>query len=161
MTFETDIFSLFDKKWALLCAGTPEDHNSMTISWGALGTLWGAPCATVYVRFSRHTFGFMNDNEYFTVSFYPEKYRKALALMGSRSGRDINKDEAAGLTPEALENGVTYKEAEVTLVCRKRYAQDMDPAAVPPEVMKENYADGDLHRIYIGEVVDILRKTEK
>ena len=29
-----------------------------------------------------------------------------------------------------------------------------------PEVMKENYADGDLHRIYIGEVVDILRKTE-
>ena len=41
--FTTDIFAQFDKKWALLCAGTKEKHNTMTISWGGMGTLWSKP----------------------------------------------------------------------------------------------------------------------
>ena len=40
MELTTDIFSLFDKKWALLTAGSKESFNSMTVSWGSLGTLW-------------------------------------------------------------------------------------------------------------------------
>ena len=47
MEFTTDIFSRFNEKWALLTAGTGEDFNGMTISWGGLGTLWGKPVATV------------------------------------------------------------------------------------------------------------------
>ena len=39
MTFETDIFSQFDKKWALLTAGNKDSFNTMTISWGGLGKL--------------------------------------------------------------------------------------------------------------------------
>ena len=78
--FTTDIFAQFDKKWALLCAGTKEKHNTMTISWGGMGTLWSKPVVTVYVKPCRYTYGFMNDNEYFTVSFYPEECRKAMAV---------------------------------------------------------------------------------
>ena len=73
MELKTDIFSQFDKKWALLTAGTPDRFNTMTISWGGLGTIWGKPVATVYVRKSRYTHEFMDDNEYFTISFYPEE----------------------------------------------------------------------------------------
>ena len=50
MNFETDIFSVFDKKWALLTAGDKDKFNTMTVSWGGLGTLWSKPVATVYVR---------------------------------------------------------------------------------------------------------------
>ena len=67
--FTTDIFAQFDKKWALLCAGTKEKHNTMTISWGGMGTLWSKPVVTVYVKPCRYTYGFMNENDYFTVSF--------------------------------------------------------------------------------------------
>ena len=35
MEFNTDIFSQYDKKWALVSAGTLEKHNTMTVSWGA------------------------------------------------------------------------------------------------------------------------------
>ena len=38
MEFNTDIFSQFDKKWALLTAGDMESFNTMTISWGGLCT---------------------------------------------------------------------------------------------------------------------------
>ena len=157
MQFKTDIFSQFDKKWALLCAGTPEKHNAMTISWGGMGTLWRMPVVTVYVRPSRYTYGFMEENDFFTVSFYPEEYKEALGLMGSRSGRDIDKDAESGLTPEACGESVTYEQAEVTLLCRKVFAQDLAQENIPADIMAKLYEPGAKpHRMYIGEVVEIL-----
>ena len=156
MKFETDIFSQFNDKWALLGAGTKENHNAMTISWGGMGTLWSKPVVTVYVRPSRHTYRFMNENEYFTVSFFPEEYRKALALMGSKSGRDMDKEAIAGLTAKGLDKSFTYEEAEITVLCRKMYSQDMDINEMPEEVARQDYPTGDVHRMFIGEVVDII-----
>ena len=67
MELKTDIFSKFDKEWALLNAGNMDKFNSMTVSWGGLGTLWGKPVATVYVRTSRYTHEFMDNGEYFKL----------------------------------------------------------------------------------------------
>ena len=53
MHLEADVFRKFDKQWALVTAGTPEHYNTMTISWGGLGTLWRRPVATVYVKKNR------------------------------------------------------------------------------------------------------------
>ncbi len=47
MEFNADVFSQFDKKWALLSAGPKDDHNTMTICWGSMGTLWNKPTVTV------------------------------------------------------------------------------------------------------------------
>ena len=63
MELKTDIFSKFDKEWAFLNAGNMDKFNSMTVSWGGLGTLWGKPVATVYVRTSRYTHEFMDNGE--------------------------------------------------------------------------------------------------
>ena len=158
MEFTVDIFSKLDKEWALLAAGSVEDHNAMTISWGGMGTLWFKPVVTVYVKPCRYTYQFMNDNDYFTVSFYPEEYKKALMLMGSKSGRDLDKDAASGLTIRDLGEAVTYEEAEVTLLCRKIYFQDMDPANMPQDVVKQHYTVEEPHRMFIGEVVEVIRK---
>ena len=157
MKFDTEIFSQFNDKWALLSAGPKNKHNTMTISWGGMGTLWFKSVVTVYVKPCRYTYEFMNENEFFTVSFYPEKYRDALSLMGSKSGRNIDKDAAAGLTVKDLGDAVTYEEAEVTLLCRKIYHQDMDPENMPVEVVQQNYTVDKPHRLFIGEVVDVIR----
>lgn len=156
MRFETDIFSQFNDKWALLSAGMKADHNTMTISWGGMGTLWSKPVVTVYVKPCRYTYKFMSDNEYFTVSFYPDNMKPALMLMGSKSGRDIDKDAAAKLTVKDLDKAVTYEEAEVTLLCRKIYWQDMDAEHMPEDVVKTHYAVEEPHRLFIGEVVEII-----
>ena len=158
MELNAEVFSQFDRKWALVCAGTLEHHNAMTISWGGLGTLWSRPVATVYVKPVRHTYGFMEESDWFTVSFYGEEYRRALEVMGTTSGRDTDKDGAAGLTPVAAGEGVTYAQAEVTLLCRKIYRQDLDPAHMPPEVVDTYYRTEAAHRMYVGEVVDVIRK---
>jgi flavin reductase (DIM6/NTAB) family NADH-FMN oxidoreductase RutF len=156
MRFNTEIFSQFDKKWALLTAGTPDDFNMMTISWGGLGTLWGKPVATVYVRTSRFTHEFMDREERFTVSFYPERYKQALGVLGARSGRDMDKMRGSGLTPKAAEQSVSFAEAEATLVCRKLFRQRLDPANMPAEIRDAFYAADAEHDMYIGEVTAIL-----
>lgn len=156
MEFKTDIFRLFDREWALLTAGTREKYNTMTISWGGAGTLWGKPVVTVYVKPVRYTHGFMETSDFFTVSFYPEACRQALMLLGSTSGRDGDKVAKAGLTPKFLENAVTFAEARATLLCRKIYRQDLDINAIPSEAMG-NYKTEAPHTMYIGEVVDIIR----
>ena len=157
MTFNTEIFSQFDKKWALLTAGTLDNFNTMTVSWGGLGTIWNKSVATVYVRVSRYTHEFMDKSDYFTVSFYPEDKRKTLGVLGTKSGRDMDKIHDSGLTAVNAGESVSFKEAEVTLVCRKLFCQRLEFANIPDEVIKSCYASGDPHDMYIGEVVRIIR----
>lgn len=156
MEFNADSFDIFNKEWALLTAGDGESYNTMTISWGGLGTLWSKPVATVYVKPIRYTHEFMERSEYFTVSFYPETCRRALALLGMLSGRDGDKVAQAKLTPRFLDNAVTFNEAKVTLVCRKIYRQELDTAQMPADVIENYYVSEAAHTMYIGEVVDIV-----
>ena len=151
-----DPFTKFEKDWALLTAGTAEHFNSMTIGWGAFGTVWNRDTITVYVRPDRYTWQFMKDSDYFTVSFYPESCRKALLLMGQMSGRDGDKAAAAGLTPAYLADGITFAEATETFVCRKIYMAPMAYEDVPPEAQRIYQNGIQPHWIIMGEVVDHL-----
>ena len=157
MELQIDTFSQFDKKWALLTAGTMDKFNSMTISWGGTGTLWGKPVATTYLRTSRYTHEFMDDNYYFTISYYPEDKKDALKVFGSKSGRDIDKMNYEGLTAKAVGDTVTFEEAELTLVCKKLFKQKLDEANMPEEVVKAFYTGDASHDMYIGEVVEIIK----
>ena len=155
--FIIDVFSKFNDQWALLTAGCENNFNSMTIRWGGMGTVWGRPVITVYVKPIRFTYEYMESSDYFTVSFYSEEYRHALGIMGSRSGRDCDKIAISGLTPRPLDNCVSFAEAEETIVCRKIYSQDMVLDTMPADVIKTFYETESPHRLYIGEVVDIFR----
>ena len=84
--FQVDAFHIFDKQWALVTAGTLNHYNTMTISWGGLGTLWSRPVATVYVKPIRYTYQFLEKNEYFTVSFFPEAYKSGSGTDPPRCG---------------------------------------------------------------------------
>ncbi len=160
MEFTTDIFKVFDKQWALLTAGNADNFNTMTISWGGMGTLWNKPVATVYVRTSRYTHDFMDGNEYFSISFYPEQYRKTLVVLGSKSGRDMDKMKESGLTPKQTGQTMTFEEAEVTVICRKLFKQRLDSDNIPEDIVKALYSGDAAHDMYIGEVVDIIRTGE-
>lgn len=123
---EYKIFELFDKQWAIVTAGSMAHYNSCTVSWGSLGNIWGhaghsCPIVTVYVHPARYTSEFLRDSDIFTVSFYPESCRKALSYIGSHSGRDGDKIAAAGLTPVTMGQGVTFREANLTFLCKKLY----------------------------------------
>ncbi|NLW70979.1 MAG: flavin reductase family protein [Eubacteriaceae bacterium] len=156
--FNVSAFEIFDKKWALVTAGNAENYNTMTISWGGLGTLWGKSVATVYVRPSRYTYDFMEKNDYFTVSFYGEEYKKDLGILGSKSGRDIDKVALTKLTPKAVGESMSFEQAQATLLCKKIYHQDLIEENIPKEAIEKYYGPAEtIHRMYIGEVIEVIR----
>ncbi len=147
-------FEAVGKDWFLLTAGTKEQgFNTMTCSWGQMGVLWNKPSVTCYVRHSRHTFGFMEAQDTFTLSFFAQTQRKALAFCGSHSGRDCDKIEETGLHPVEIGGGVSFEEAKMVMVCKKQFAADIDPKALPQEIASAFYAGDAAHRLYIGEIL--------
>ena len=151
---DQNVFSLIGDQWMLITAGTEEKCNTMTASWGGLGVLWGKPVATVYIRPQRYTLEFVEREDTFTLCFFGEGYRKALALCGSKSGREC------GFTVATAEGAPYFEEADLVLVCKKAYWQDMDPTHfLDGEIDGKWYPEKDYHRIFIGEILEVLRKV--
>lgn len=157
--FKGNPFQMIGKQWMLLTCGTEESFNTMTASWGAVGIQWNKPVLHCMIRPSRHTYEFMEKNEYFTASFYPEKYREELNICGTRSGRDLDKVRATGFHPAVSKDGAVYfEEAELVFVCRKLYHYDIDKEKFLDPEIEKNYNGEDYHRVYTAEIVEILEK---
>ena len=148
--------------WMLITAGNEErGYNTMTASWGHLGSIWGhgggLPTAVVYLRPQRYTKEFVDREELFTITVFPEEYRKALGYLGSHSGRDGDKVAAAGLTPVFEGEFTTFAEAKVTLVCRKLYRGTIEADGfVDRSIVAEHYPKADFHDFYIGQIIKVL-----
>jgi len=112
----------------------------------------------VVVRPTRFTFELLEKYNSFTITAFDHKYKNALQLLGSKSGRDGNKIEETELTPTASElvDAPTFKEAELSVECRKIYWDDLKPGQFLDDTIDINYPQKDYHRIYFGEILNIL-----
>lgn len=171
---ELKIFETFHKQWALVTAGNIDDFNTCTVSWGSLGTLWSRPgktgsVATVYIHPARYTNKFMRESDTFTISFFSEEHRKALGYLGSHSGRNEDKVATAGLTPTTFEGGVTFKEANYTLVCKKIYQHQFAKEDIAKDVQEyymnnptvypvNKNGEWEPHWVFVGEIMNALDK---
>ncbi len=158
-SLEENVFRRIGEEWMIISAGDDSGFNMMTASWGGLGVLWGRRVSFCFVRPSRYTYEFMERAEVFSLSYFAEEYRATLSYCGEHSGREVDKAAETGLTPIRDPLGAVYfSEAELVLVSRKIYFQDIVPNHFLDEAIAENYPDGDYHRMYIGEIIRSLRK---
>jgi len=155
-----DVIALIGQQWMLVTAGTKESFNTMTASWGGIGYLWNRPVAFVFIRPERYTHDFIESNERLTLSFYPEQYRKALQICGTKSGRDIDKAKETGLTPLELEGGeMTFEQARLTIVGRKLFKAPMQEVDfIDKSILAQWYggSHGGLHDVYVVEIEKVF-----
>lgn len=153
-----NVVDLLKNRWGLVSAGGSDGYNMMTVSWGAVGELWGKDMATIYIRPQRYTEEFLNQEDYFTLSFYPVQMKKAVhGVCGSKSGRDVNKTELTGLTPVFDGNSVYFEEAEIVLVCKKAAKAKFNPDEfTDPSIVGDWYPEKDFHFIYYGAIEKVL-----
>lgn len=150
------------KQWMLITAGTEVSGcNTMTASWGHMGSIWGhgggLPTVCIYVRPQRYTKEFVDREDYFTLSFFPAEYKKALGYLGSHSGRDEDKISTVGLTPVYGENFTTFAQADLTLVCRKLFRCPLkEEYFLDKDILEDCYPQRDFHDMYIGEIIRVL-----
>ena len=156
---EFNPFTKIGKQWALVTAGNSEKCNTMTVSWGGVGVLWGKNVVFAFIRNSRYTKEFIDNGETFSLAFFDEKYREALKFCGSKSGRDFDKWKETGLTPEVKDGAAYPKEAELVFMCRKMAAVPVnEDSFIDSEIGPKWYPDHDDHVMYVGEILEVLQK---
>ena len=153
-----NVFKLLDNDWMLITAGKKDGFNTMTASWGTLGILWNKPVAIIFIRPHRHTFGFVENNTQFTLTFFAEQHRKALQYCGRFSGRNVDKIKETGLTPLILPSGnVAFEEARLILECKKIYVDDLKSENfIDKEIIHTIYPSKDFHRMFFGQITKCL-----
>lgn len=150
-----NLIDLIANEKMLITAGDQSEYNMMTASWGFFGEMWNAPAAMIVVRPQRHTRKFLENNDIFTLTFFgdmPEIYR----ICGTMSGRDVDKAALAGLTPIFDGGGVSFKEARMTVVCRKKYVGRMDESNFCSSDPLRWYPEKDYHDMLIGTIEKVL-----
>ena len=145
---------------------TSESSESGVTStdWGGMGYIWERPSTFIFIRDTRYTYQFLQQHESFTLSFFNEKYRDALRICGTMSGRNTDKVKEAGLTPlETPSELMSFEEARMIIECKKMFIQELDYAnLIEPyksKIMEEAYKNElSKHQMFISEIVNIWIK---
>lgn len=156
---EMNPFTKIGKEWALVSAGDKAKCNTMTVSWGGVGVLWGKNVVYIFIRDSRYTKEFIDNGDLFSIAFLNETYRDALNYCGSHSGREEDKFKAAGLTA-AFRHNIPYPdEANLVLLCHKMAAVPItEENFTNPAIMSKWYSDHDMHTMYVGEIIEAVAR---
>lgn len=156
-------FTIFADEWMLLSSGNMDSFNTMTVSWGHLGAIWGhhsgTPTAIAYVRPQRFTNEFMEREDFFTLSVFDSEYKGDLAYLGSHSGRKENKLSKTKLTPVFSDNSIYFNEAKLVFIMKKIYCGNiLENGFLDTSFIDKYYPKRDYHITYYGEIVKVLVK---
>ena len=153
-----NVFSLIGDRWMLVAATDKSGRtNAMTASWGGMGVLWGKKVAFVFIRPQRYTKRFVDEADKFTLSFFDDSYKNMLGYMGKVSGKDEDKMAKSGLTVTDKDGAPVFKEASLTLVCRKIYRDTLkEENFIDKSNIEKWYPQKDYHDVYVAEIVEEL-----
>ena len=156
------VFRTFEEEWAVLTARRADGgQNSMTVSWGGLGVLWGRQVAFYFVRPQRYTMAFLDAGGTASLSFFFGRHREALRYLGRHSGRTEDKTARCGLSPCALPDGApTFREAGAAFSLYNLYADFIRPAGFLVPAPAAFYETEDYHRLFVAEIRGVYRNRE-
>lgn len=159
-----NLVKLISKDWMLVTAGSENNFNTMTANWGFIGELWFKDMVEVFIRQERFTKEFVDREGRFTLCFFPEEYKKNLSVLGTKSGRDMDKIHNSGLTPITLESGqIAFEEAKLIIECKIVYSDILDEGKfLDHSIFDQCYANpkipGGIHTRYYAEIEKVFSK---
>lgn len=128
--------------------------NAITLGWGQLGPFYhGHPILTIAITPQRYSWRFLEEVPEFVIAVPDEALRPAADLCGTKSGRDMDKFDAAGLTrvDSRYVRAPSIKECPINIECRVYTTVTPPHLLLTPEHRKRPVAEQ--HTIYFSEVL--------
>lgn len=132
----------------MVSCASPEEGakpNIVTVAWA--GTVNSdPPMVSVSVRESRFSHDMIRDSGEFVVNLVDEKNSRALDFCGVKSGRELDKFAACGLTPIralGMDHAPAIEECPAYLACKVRHTLELGS-----------------HTMFVGEVVGVQVRDE-
>ena len=131
----------------MVSCGTMEESNILTIAWtGIINS--NPPMTYISVQPKRYSHDIIEKSGEFVINLVPAGLAKAMDFCGVRSGRDVDKFEAQGLTREAADtvSAPLIAESPVNIECRvkdivRMPSHDMFMAEITAVHIDEKYVD--------------------
>lgn len=145
----------------VLC--TVGDHsgkqNLLTLGWGQIGPSYHHhPIFIIAVAPPRYSWRFLEEVPEFVIAVPDERLRSAVDLCGTKSGRDLDKFKAAGLTPvpSAHVRPPSIAECSINVECRIYTSVAPPHMLLTPEHRQAPLKNQ--HTIYFAEVLGTYRR---
>ena len=159
-----DVFTLVGKVFPVVTAGRKDHYNSMTASGGGMGLHFRKPATWCIFASSRYTLEIIQKEQTYTLSYFPDEYKKQVLFLGSKSGRDSEKMKEVELTSIQTPSGnISFKEARLIIECKLTQittanAEDFYSQEAK-DYLKEAYIDENEIRKYVfGEITHVWKK---
>ena len=128
--------------------------NVLTLGWGQIGTFYHEhPVLTIAVTPQRYSWRFLEDVPEFVIAVPDDSLLSAAELCGARSGREMDKFKAAGLTrvPSAHVQAPSILECPINVECHV-YTRIAPPHMLLTPEHREAPVEQQ-HTIYFAEVL--------
>lgn len=102
------------------CKGADTRPNLITVGWAGM-VCSNPPMLSISLRKERHSYNLVASTGEFVVNLVNEKILQATDFCGVKSGRDMDKFEACGLTPmemSTMDHAPALLESPVHLACK-------------------------------------------
>ncbi|GAB6012124.1 flavin reductase [Viscerimonas tarda] len=159
-----NVFTLVGKDFFAITAGKEDRYNSMIGSGGGLGLLFRKPTAWCISRNDRYTLELIKKEQSYTLSFFPDEYKKKMLFLGSKSGRDSEKMNEVELTSIQTPSGnLSFEEAKLIIECKLMQitTPDLDDfysQEVKDSISEANEDAGTYRQFVFGEITHVWVK---
>jgi flavin reductase (DIM6/NTAB) family NADH-FMN oxidoreductase RutF len=159
-----NVFTLVGKDFTVITAGKKDHYNSMIGSGGGLGLLFMKPTTWCILRADRYTLEIIQKEQTYTLSYFPNEYKKQILFLGSKSGRDSEKMKEVELTSLQTPSGdVSFKEARLIIECRLTALTTANPndfyTQETKDYIDEAYKEANQYRkLIFGEITHVWVK---
>ncbi|MDR1940213.1 MAG: flavin reductase [Clostridiales bacterium] len=160
------MFTLVGKAFPVVTAGKIERYNSMTASGGGMGMLFMKPVTWCIFPSNRYTLEFIKKERTYTLSYFPDEYKKQVLFLGSKSGKDSEKMKEVELTGVQTPSGnMSFAEARLIIECKLKQATTARPDDFFEQETKdrinEAYKQAGVYREYVfGEITHVWVKNK-
>jgi flavin reductase (DIM6/NTAB) family NADH-FMN oxidoreductase RutF len=161
-----NVFTLVGKDFFVITAGKEDHYNSMIGSGGGLGMLFKKPTTWCLLRADRYTLEMIQKEQTYTMSYFPEEYKKQMLFLGSKSGRDSEKMKEVELTSVQTPSGdMSFEEARLIIECKLTQITTPNPndfyTQEAKDYINEAYKEANDYRKYVfGEITHVWVKKE-
>jgi len=161
-----DVFTLAGKVFPVITAGTAKHYNSMTASGGGFGLLFRKPVTWCLIRSDRYTLELILKELAYTMSYFPDEYKKQVLFLGGRSGRESDKMKKVDLTAVQTPSGnIAFEQARLVIECKLTQitTPGLNDFYTPEaqEYLGEEYKDPSHYRRYVfGEITHVWVKKK-
>jgi flavin reductase (DIM6/NTAB) family NADH-FMN oxidoreductase RutF len=156
--------NVFALSFTVITAGKKDCYNSMIGSGGGFGLLFKKPATWSLIRSDRYTLEKIQEEQSYTLSYFPNEWNEQVLFLGSESGRNSEKMKEVQLASVQTPSGnMSYQEARLIIECKLTEITTANPedfySQEAKDYISEAYKEASDYRKYVfGEITHVWAK---